>query len=196
MNLNEQNIIIQHILSESSQKIICLWQRLLKKFPQNIYNFCRRALILSLPNNYNLYRWKCIESPNCPHCTGYQTQLHVLSYCRLCLDRYKWRHDSVLNTISHHIRNKLKEGTKLFVDCESLPFECPSVFFESQRPDIVVQSGKNITAIELTVCFERNTKTSRTYKTNRYADLKGRLLMPESNLRVIYLEITTFRFLY
>ena len=194
MNLNEQNLIIQHILSVSSQKIICLWQRLLRNLPNNIYNFCRRALILSLSNNSNLYRWKCAESPGCPHCDGYQTQLHVLAYCRLCLNRYKWRHDSILNTISHHISNKLKEGMKLFVDCDSLPFECPSVLFESQRPDIVVLSGNNITAIELTCCFEKNTTKSRTYKINRYADLNSQLLLPKRNLKLIYLEVTTLGF--
>ena len=81
------------------------------------------------------------------------------------------------------------------MDCDKLPFECPSVFFKSQRPDIVVQSGNNLTAIELTCCFEKNTTKSRTYKINRYADLSSQLLLPASNLKLIYVEVTTLGFL-
>ena len=61
MNLNEQQLLICHILKVCPVKVINIWQGLAKRLPSNIFNFCRKALILCLPNKSNLYRWKSTE---------------------------------------------------------------------------------------------------------------------------------------
>ena len=54
MNLNEQKLLLCHILKVSPVKGINMWQALAKRLPSNIFNFCRKALILCLPNKSNL----------------------------------------------------------------------------------------------------------------------------------------------
>ena len=90
MSLKEQNKLISHLVKECPVKIITIWQCLVRNLPSNIFQFCRRALILSLPNNSNLLRWKITVSGNCGMCNKLQTQLHTLSNCSSQLDRFKW----------------------------------------------------------------------------------------------------------
>ena len=58
LNLSEENVIIKHTLEVSRAKYIKLWQKMIDKLPKNIYTFCRRAIVFSLANNSNLFRWK------------------------------------------------------------------------------------------------------------------------------------------
>ena len=97
--LTEQNTIMQHIKSVSTKRIIECWNEQIKLLPENIYNFARKALVFSLPNNTNLVRWKKSVLEKCPLCPNRQTQLHVLNNCSKAVEegRY-WRHDSVLTT--------------------------------------------------------------------------------------------------
>ena len=99
MNLNEQQLLLCHILKVFPVKVINMWQALTKQLPSNIFNFWRKALILCLPNKTNLYHWKITEDNLCFLYHHMQTQLHVLANCEKCLDRYTWRHDSVLNSL-------------------------------------------------------------------------------------------------
>ena len=103
MNLKEQNVIIKHILSTCQVKTINMWQSLIKKLPSNIFCFVRKSLIFCLPNKSNLFRWKLIENNLCSLCNNVETQLHVLSNCPSYLNRYTWRHDSILKTLLRKI---------------------------------------------------------------------------------------------
>ena len=108
MTLSVQNTIIKHIISVCCSKIIAMWQSLTQRFPNTIVCFIRKALILSLPNRSNLHRWKIVDTNMCNMChKGPETQLHILSDCSSCLDRYSWRHNSVLLTIV----NRLSQAT-------------------------------------------------------------------------------------
>ena len=71
------------------------WQMLLKQLPANIHNFCRRYLIMSLDG-----RWNITNSELCSLCLKMQTQLHVFNLCSDALDRYAWRHESIIQTFS------------------------------------------------------------------------------------------------
>ena len=103
MNLKEQNKIISHILSACTPKVINMWQSLAKNLPPNIFCFARKSLVFCLPNKSNLLRWKLADSNLCSWCSKMETQLHVFSNCVNSLNRYTWRHDSILNTILHKL---------------------------------------------------------------------------------------------
>ena len=46
MNLNEQQLLLCHIMKFCPVKVINMWQALTKRLPSNIFNFYRKALIL------------------------------------------------------------------------------------------------------------------------------------------------------
>ena len=172
MNLKEQNIIIKHIIATCQTKTIIMWQKLLERLPSNIFCFARKALIFCLPNKSNLFRWKLVDSNECVMCKKAETMLHVFSNCQKYLERYKWRHDSILQLKANKIyRSDTDKLIELYVDCENYKYRCPSDLFESLRPDLVVIKADTVTVLELTVCFETNTQKSREYKQNRYKAL-------------------------
>ena len=55
MNLNKQQLLLADILRVCPIKVINMWQALAKQLPSNKFNFCRKALILCVPNKSNLY---------------------------------------------------------------------------------------------------------------------------------------------
>ena len=125
-----------------------------------------------------------------------ETMLHIFSHCTKYLDRYTWRHDSILKLIANKIARSIVDTTiELYVDCDKLAYRCTSDLFQSSRPDIVVIIKNNIVVIELTVCFETNTEKSRKYKQDRYKKLKDELLVACEQFEIIYLEFTTLGFI-
>ena len=196
MGLKEQNCIIKHVLSVCPAKIITMWQKLMARLPNNIFCFVRKAIIFCLPNKSNLVRWKITDISDCCRCKQKETMLHVFSNCSLSLERYKWRHDSVLMLIAKKISRHIGDtGIELYVDCEGSNFRCTSDLFEALRPDIVLIINRKVIVIELTVCFETNTNKSRTYKQTRYANLKDDLLIECEEFEILYLEFTTLGFI-
>ena len=195
MELKEQNVIIKHISDACHSKVISMWQSLLKQLPNNIFCFVRKALIFCLPNKSNLLRWKLTVDNLCSMCQQPETQLHVFSHCKKCLDRFTWRHDSILKTITNKLSRNQLENVKIYADCEHLQFPCTTELFSRSRPDAAVRVGNKLYVIELTVCFDTNTKKSRDYKKKRYKDLKDELLIVCDEFEVIYIEFTTLGFI-
>ena len=117
MNLNEQQLLFCHILKVFPVKVINTWQALTKWLPSNIFNFCSKALMLCLPNKSNLYHWKITEENQCFLCHHMKTQLHVLSNCEKCLNRYTWRHGSVLSSLLQQFSKILKTSNKIYCHC-------------------------------------------------------------------------------
>ena len=116
MGLKEQSVIIKCVLEVTKQKEIQSWQSLLGRLPTAIHNFCHRYLIVSLANNTNLYKWKLANSSQCDLCDNPQTQKHVFNNCVPALERYTWRHNSILRSLFNHIIQKLSSTFKLYVD--------------------------------------------------------------------------------
>ena len=195
MELKEQNVIIKHITAACQPKIVSLWQKLVKQLPNNIFCFIRKSLIFCLPNKSNLFRWKIKDNNLCDMCQKPETQLHVFSNCTSYLDRYTWRHDSVLKTIVNKVSRHQCENVEIYVDCEHMSYPCTSGLFRSSRPDMVVKMNGKIIALELTVCFDTNTKKSRDYKVTRYRALKDQLLIDCENFEVVFVEFTTLGFI-
>ena len=129
-------------------------------------------------------------------CKQTETQLHVLANCAKYLNRFKWRHDSILKTIINKLSRSPKEKLEIFVDCEEIGnHRCTSDIFETLRPDITLVIDDKVIVIELTVCFDTNTEKSRNYKQSRYRNLREQLLIAVNNFEVIYLEFTTLGFI-
>jgi hypothetical protein len=195
MELKEQNVIIKHIVSTCPAKVISMWQSLIQRLPSNIICFVRKAIIFCLPNKSNLFRWKLTDNNKCSMCHQLETQLHIFSNCSKYLDRYTWRHDSILNTILKKISRSTCDNVKIHIDLENSNYPCTSDLFTNSRPDIVVKLDDIVVVIELTVCFETNTEKSRLYKINRYKALKEQLVIPCSKFEIIFLEFTTLGFI-
>ena len=173
-----------------------MWQNVLEQLPNNIYCFVRRALIFCLPNKSNLLRWKLVQNDECTACKRKETMLHIFSNCPTYLNRYTWRHDSVLKLIFGKIaRHTSSNVVKVFVDLEITGYRCTSDLFESLRPDIAVMIDNKLTVIELTVCFDTNTEKSRRYKETKYKELESQLLVDCQEFEILFVEITTLGFL-
>ena len=146
MDLKEQNVIIKHVVSKCPSKVINMWQSLMRNLPGNIFCFTGKALIFCLQNKSNLFKWKLAAVNTCSSCNKTETQLHVLSNCVNSLDRYKWRHDSILNSILVKLSNCTFKSTKIYADCPGTEqkYMCPSVLFTNKRPDVVVVTGNEL----------------------------------------------------
>ena len=104
--------------------------------------------------------------------------------------RFTWRHNSVLYKLYHYISALSSQtNTNVFVDW--LGHDSPALFFNSYRPDLLIVSGGKITAIELSICFETNFSKARSYKQNKYKNLKADLCKPCNSFKVIFVEFST-----
>ena len=110
MGLNEQCTIISFIVDKAFMSDITNWKKVTNKLQANIFRFCRLHLVVSLPNNSNLHRWKISNNGLCSLCNKLQMQFHVFNNCKQALDRYTWRHDSILFTITKHLKPKLAKS--------------------------------------------------------------------------------------
>ena len=105
-----------------------------------------------------------------------------MSGCENSLDRYTWRHDSVLEKIRSNFE-KLSESRAeiaIFADLDghreseqpnsTLPPEILDVHPSSRRPDIVIWNkiSNKVLLFELTVPFESNFVKQHRAKTERY----------------------------
>ena len=136
--------------------MISLWQALPNQLPSNIFNFCRKVMTLCLPNKSNLYRWKITEENQYLLCHHMQTQLHVLLNCEKCLNRYIWRHDSVLNSLLQQFPKILKTSSQIYCDSNKLQCNTTSQLLTTLGLDEMVVT-------ELIIGFEINTLNSREY---------------------------------
>ena len=195
MELKEQNILIKSIVNTCTSRAISQWQKTVQILPPNIFCFCRRYLISSLPTNANLARWRKIASENCSLCGIKQTQRHVVSFCSSALNngRFTWRHNSVLYTICQHLSSLMKNGDKLFADL--IGFQSTSSLFESSRPDAcIVTANGEVLPLELTVCHKLNFEKARDYKEKRYRDLRKDLKINCTKFEIIFIEISALGF--
>ena len=194
MGLNEQCKIISFTVDEAFMSNITNWKKVTDKLQANIFRFCRLHLVLSLANNSNLHRWKISNNGLCSLCNKLQTQFHVFNNCKQALDRYTWRHDSILFTITEYLKPKLANSFCIYVDSLHLGFPSPKGLFSGKIPDIVLQQGEKLIVIELTCPAETNLLSSREYKSNRYKELKNLSLVPCNDLELILLEISILGF--
>ena len=69
-----------------------------------------------------MYTWGLAETKLCLLCNDIQSLLHVVAGCAVSLDRYTWRHDSVLSYIATFLKRFSRE---LYTDITN--FSSPSI---------------------------------------------------------------------
>ena len=104
------------------------------------------------------------------------------------MDRFTWRHNSILSSLCNHLNKKVYRDFKIFADLTN--YENPGNLFKSKRPDIVIKENDSITAIELTCPFELNIIKSREYKENKYRESKK-----DKRFTLILFELTSSGFI-
>lgn len=153
------------------------WMDQVLQVPSSLFKFGMCSLLDVLPTNCNAYRWNKRADRSCPHCGRPQTTLHVLNNCPLTLDKYTWRHDSVLRTIVNFVSEHLVDSAQLHVDLEGHPRHyalLPPLLCQTlQRPDIVLfdEGSRRVALVELTVPAEENIDSAARRKKCKYKEL-------------------------
>ena len=107
--LNTQGAVIRYVWSEVLQSSKNAWFAVQGNLSRNLHNFTVRYLINTLPHLSNMFTWGLAKTKFCPLCNNIQSLLHVITGCALSLDRYTWRHDSVLNYIASFLKRFARE---------------------------------------------------------------------------------------
>ena len=92
------------------------WQKMTFSLPENIQNFARRNLIYSLSKTTSLQRWRLKENSNFFLCDNKETQTQFFNNCKSALNRYEWRHNSVLKSLMNNFITIASEGFRLYAD--------------------------------------------------------------------------------
>ena len=153
----------------SLTQVNTIWPACQSTLPKNIFNFTIRYINNSLPTRKNLQRWGLSSSSECSFCINPESLLHVVAGCSSYLDRFTWRHDSILNFIannlpSEHIRT-------IYADLSS--FSNPSTITgDDYRPDLLFLTKDNcLYILELTVGYETNLRNDVNRKYSKYKDM-------------------------
>ena len=116
-------------------------------------------------------RWELSQSPDCSFCLNPESLHHIVAGCQHYLDRFTWRHDSILNFIANSLQPVINDRSSLYADVNGFP--SPSVEIgENYRPNLLflIQS-KCLYILELTVGFESNLKNNAVRKKEKYINV-------------------------
>ena len=142
-----------------------------------------RAGTNTLATPDNLARWGRPVDTKCSMvgCDNYCTLGHMLSACSKSLDRFKFRHDSVLTHLLNSINNNKKEGVTTFADLNGWRVNGGTVpsdlVLTEQIPDLVIidrsVTPAKVVLLELTVPWDSASsfKAALDRKTARYERL-------------------------
>ena len=171
--LTSQGFFFTNVIKHSLSSVNSIWSSAQSHLPKNIYNFTIRYINNSLPTRTNMTRWGLSQSPDCSFCLNPESLLHIVAGCQHYLDRFTWRHDSILNFIANSLQPVINDRSSLYADVNGFP--SPSIITgENYRPDLlfVIQS-KCLYILELTVGFESNLKNNAVRKKEKYISERG-----------------------
>ncbi|CAB3986396.1 Hypothetical predicted protein [Paramuricea clavata] len=102
----------------------------------------------------NLSRWGLSSSSECSLCLGPESLLHMVAGCQCYLDRFTWRHNSILNFLADTLQTV--NGSALYADVPG--FKSPSIVTgDAYRPDLLLSlSNGSLYVVEFTVGYETN----------------------------------------
>jgi hypothetical protein len=157
-NLKSQGSSSKTVCENVPKSNILIWDSNLFTVSNAFHNFDKKSLQNLLPTSVNLFRWKRINDPACALCAKgiTQTNKHLLSNCDspAALNRYKIRHDAVLEVIATWIQSLISAEQTLHVDIATGNFKQISDIFNSDvRPDIAIVKDSQVFILELTVCL-------------------------------------------
>ena len=97
-------------------------------------------------------------------------------------------------TITQHLKPKLTNSFRIYIDSLHLGFPSRKRLFSGKIPDIVLQEGEKLIAIEFKCTAETNLLFSPEYKSDRYKEPKNLSLVPCNILELIVPQISTLGF--
>ena len=154
-------------------------------------NFTIRYINNSLPTRKNMARWGLSQSPDCSFCLNPESLLHVVAGCQQYLDRFTWRHDSILNFIAKSLQPVINVDSSLYADVNG--FLNPSIITgENYRPDLLflIQS-KCLYVLELTVGVESNLNNNAVRKKEKYLNLINKMSRNYRCVRFVNLSMNS-----
>ena len=80
------------------------------------YYFTIRYNNNSLPTRKNMARWGLSQSPDCSFCLNPESLLHFVAGCQQYLDRFTWKHDSILNFTAKSLQPVTNVHSSLYAD--------------------------------------------------------------------------------
>ena len=162
------------------------FQAITKGLPESIYRWHIRASNNSLPTASYLSKIDPRISPKCEKCDKTpQTLHHILNFCSHSLESglYTWRHNNVLKELKESLQTELSESWEIRADlgnlkgtqCNTIPLD---VLPTTSRPDICLinRNTKEISLLELTICWDLSHGESEKRKEEKYAPLVAELV--------------------
>ena len=120
------------------------WKSTIYRVPRGLMSWAMPAGTNSLATVDNLSRWGRPVNPECdmPGCDSVCTLRHILSACGKSLDRFKYRHNSILTHFAKKISDNKKAGMTVYADLQGWKINggtIPAHLAQTeQRPDLVV----------------------------------------------------------
>ena len=147
-------------------------------------SFAMRASTNALATPDNLARWGKVVDTSCQLCSNDEqpqrrttaTLGHILNNCPMMLDRYEWRHNSVLAYLYQVMSESKSAGVKIYADIDGAKISGgtvpPDIMVTPQRPDMVIINNTTtpptVYLVELTCPFTRNIEAANIRKRARY----------------------------
>ncbi len=184
-----QGSFFTNITKFSQSQLTKVWSACQSKLPKNIFNFTVQYINNSLPIRQNLARWGLQPTSDCPQCLAPETLLHVVAGCQSYLERFTWRHDSILNFLATNLQ--AVNDSCLYVD--RLGYESPSIITgDTDRPDLLLStSSRCLYVIELTVGFESNPQKNVKRKKSKYKELISEQKEHFNSVKFVNLSISS-----
>ena len=157
--LSFQGSFFSSVTKFASPQLNKVWSNAQSKLPKNIYTFTIRFINNSLPTRNNLTKWGISSTSECGFCFNKESLLHVVAGCQSYLDRFTWRHNSILNFLAQTLQSI--NGYDLFADLPG--FRSPSIITGDRfRPDLLLTSSNSslLYIVELTVGYESNLESN------------------------------------
>ena len=129
------------------------WKATIYSVPRGVMAFAVRAGTNTLATLDNLARWGRHVNTTCimKECNATCNLGHLLSGCPKSLDRYTFRHDSVLAHLLDTIIKRKKEGVEVFADLNGWRVNGGTVPHEmaptEQRPNLLCIKMQKVTAV-------------------------------------------------
>ena len=164
----------------AEEKADITWQSLIYRVPRGVMAWAIRACTQTLATPDNLQRWGVRVDPKCAveGCGQPCTLGHMLSCCKLSLDRFKYRHDSCLQYILEKLNMNKPSGISITADLPGWRVGggtvSPDLALTGQVPDIVIHDKSStphkIILLELTCPWDSaaSFRKAESRKTDRY----------------------------
>ena len=187
--LTFQGSFFSNVSKFSLPKLNHMWSIVQSKLPKNIFNFTVRYINNTLPTRKNLNKWGIPPSSDCSFCLNPETLLHVVAGCQQYLERFTWRHDSILNFLAQTFKSL--NGYEMVGDLPGFQSRA-TITGDKYRPDLLLSTSNNdLYIIELTVGHESNLSNNVKRKKEKYKNLIRELSKVFQTVKFVNLSMSS-----